>query len=58
MKFGWWQKNYIYGVEYGGWPKTIENGKKKRKLIKMRQETSYSTKVYNLLHMVPNLDND
>ena len=28
MKFGWWQKNYIYGVEYRGWPKTVENGKK------------------------------
>ena len=25
MTFGWWQKDYIYGIELGGWPTNTEN---------------------------------
>ena len=28
MTFGGWQKDDIYGIELGGWPKNIENGTK------------------------------
>ena len=28
MTFEGWQKDDLYGIELGGWPKNIENGRK------------------------------